>query len=359
MGYGSSSRYEETYNQTRALYSDDQAERARAEAERASRIEAARRQAEAEQARRQAKPLEAPTMVTERRLAQMVVEEPPKTARRAYTLLFDNTYSNRLIAEAARAGFERITGRLRGLQRTATVASVWHSDHGDGDDMIQETNWMTLDDQGERVFLAGISEVRSGLGDDLPEASECALHHVAQYRFGTIPRSHRHLIFVTDQVAHGMGSPYGDNGCPYGRDWRASLREVAKTYGTFEVIACGHDSKTFNLQKQFIQTPGRLAYDLVDLASADPQELTHEERLRLVIPTVLFLMARSISKQAVERYLMALYEEWLAAKQYGSDTDPRARRQIGQFTEYLEIGDAERAQLLEKIFGKPPSPPPT
>ena len=143
-----------------------------------------------------------------------------------------------------------------------------------------------------------------------------------------------------------MGYNGTDAGCPHQKDWKKSLKKVGETYGTFQVVASGQDRETFALQKQFV-SKDRLKFDLLDLATG---KLTHDERCRLVTNAVLLFVARNRGFQTVSTFLMILLEKWLAEPQYGSDTLSRARRQIEDFCEYLEVSNDKKADLLKQIF---------
>ncbi len=349
MGYGSSEKHEKTFRSTESLYSDDEATRRRAETERSARLNEKRVTAEREEARRVARPMPKAAEATSPHLARTKIGEPPANANRLFVVIIDNSASNELIARAVRASIDRVQGNLGGFEQDASIALQLLSDHCDGPNMIQEVDWLPLGANGKEIFLAGVSRVQGANGGDTPEAYECGLHIAATaYPFGKVPRERRHLIMVADQVAHGM-SEQVDDGCPLHRDWRTSLEEVHAAYGSFQVIGCGTDGRMLALQEQFIRGQGRVPYDLIDLATAD--RLSDTERLRLVIPTMLFLMARCISTRTAERYLTTLFEEWLEAVHYGKDTEPRARKRISAFATYLEISAPEREALLARIFG--------
>lgn len=146
--------------------------------------------------------------------------------------------------------------------------------------------------------------------------------------------------------AHGMGYDGTDAGCPEQKDWRKSLAKVHKTFGAFQVVASGSDREVFALQKKFL-AEDRLKFDLMDLATG---KLTHEERCRLVTNALLLFVARNRGFQTVSTFLMILLEKWLAEPQYGSETLPRARRQITDFCQYLEVSEDKKAELLRQIF---------
>ena len=74
------------------------------------------------------------------------------------------------------------------------------------------------------------------------------------------------------------------------------------------------------------------------------------QRCRLVTNALLLFVARNRGLQTVTMFLMILVEKWLAEPQYGSETLPRAKRQIADFCQYLEIDETKKADLLERIF---------
>ena len=65
---------------------------------------------------------------------------------------------------------------------------------------------------------------------------------------------------------------------------------------------------------------------------------------------LLLFIARNRGLQTVSTFLMVLLEKWLAEPQYGSDTLPRARRQIEDFVQYVEADADKKAALLKQVF---------
>jgi len=303
--------------------------------------------ASSEPAREHAKPPEPIRHRIDSSLARNGITTPPKKAAEAHIIMVDNSGSNAAIADSLKrsAGYlHAVCGQIAG---DATLAMLFFSDHCDGELLFQEADYTTPGKDGENVLRASIDQIRSASGGDEPEAIECALLRACELDFGHIPQAKRYLYLVSDQVAHGMGYKGGDDsGCPQQKNWKKSLEKVHETFGTFQVVASGQDRETFALQKQFL-AKDRLKFDLMDLATG---KLTHEERCRLVTNALLLFVARNRGEQTVSTFLMILVEKWLAEPQYGSDTLSRARRQIEDFCQYLEIEDGKKAELMKQIF---------
>ncbi len=331
------------------LYSDpnaDAGERRAAELSRGRRMRGASDKASAEPPRAHAKALEPIRHRIDSSKAKNTITTPPKAAAEAHIVLIDNSGSNRQIANALKssAGYlHAVCGQIAG---DATVALIFFSDHCDGGRIFQEADYTLPGKDGESVLRASIDQIEGAGGGDEPEAIECALFKACELDFGHLAKGKRFLYLVTDQVAHGMGYNGADDGCPDQKDWRKALKKVQETFGSFQVVASGQDKETFALQKQFI-AKDRLQYDLLDLATG---RLTHDERCRLVTNALLLFIARNRGHQSVSTFLMALVEKWLAEPQYGSETLPRAKRQIEDFAQYLEISEGKRTELLEQVF---------
>ncbi len=329
------------------LYSDPNAEvRREAEWSRARRMRGAAERASHEPARTVAKAPEPIRQKIEHSLARNTITVPPKAAAQIHIVLIDNSGSNRAIADALKssAGYlHAVCGQIAG---DASVAMIFFSDHCDGELLFQEADYTMPGKDGVNILRASIDRIHGASGGDEPEAIECALLKACELDFGHVAKGKRHLYLVSDQVAHGMGYGGGDSGCPDQKDWRRALKKVDETYNAFQVVASGSDREIFNLQKQFV-AKDRLQFDIVDLATG---RLTHEERCRLVTNALLLLVARNRGLQTVTTFLMILVEKWLAEPQYGSETLPRARRQIEDFCQYLEIDEPKKADLLQKIF---------
>jgi len=346
MSTNSYDSYSERMRDAR-LYSDPNPEvRDEAWARRGARMRGASEKASFEPAREHAKAPEPIRHKIDSSLAKNKITTPPKKAAEAHILMIDNSGSNRAIADSLKraAGYlHAVCGQIAG---DATFAMLFFSDHCDGAAIFQEADYTTPGKDGENVLRASIDQIVGAGGGDEPEAIECALLRVCDLDFGHIAKDKRFLYLVSDQVAHGMGYPGKDDGCPDQKDWRRALKKVHQTYGSFQVVASGQESEVFNLQKQFI-AEDRRQYDLMDLATG---KLSHEERCRLVTNAVLLLIARNRGLQTATTFLMLLVEKWLAEPQYGSQTLPRARAQIKDFCQYLEISEEKKADLLNQLF---------
>lgn len=346
MSHSSYDSYHERMRGARDYTAEDVEVRRTAEASRVRRMRGDSEKASAEPARFVAKAPEPIRQRIDSSLARNKITTPPKAAAEVHIVLIDNSGSNRAIADALKrsAGYlHAVCGQIAG---DATVAMVFFSDHCDGEFLFQEADYTTPGKNGEDVLRASIDKIHGASGGDEPEAIECALFKASELDFGHVAKAKRFLYLVSDQVAHNMGYPGEDKGCPDQKDWRMALKQVHETYGSFQVVASGQLRNVFNLQKQFIAKE-RLQFDLMDLATGS---LTHEERCRLVTNALLLFVARNRGMQAVTTFLMLLVEKWLAEPQYGSETLPRARRQISDFCQYLDLGEDGKKDLLEKIF---------
>jgi hypothetical protein len=236
---------------------------------------------------------------------------------------------------------------LAALDPQAQIAFIFFSDHCDGRNLRQDADWVTPDEEGDAIMFASIDAIRNADGGDEPEAIECILHMAAALDFGHVAKKDRHLYLVTDVVAHGMGMR-GDGGCPTHDDsfWRTALQEVNDTFGTFQVIGTADNQSAARLQCQFITDPTRLAFDFLDVSDVR----SHEHRCGITGNAVLFLIARNRSPQAVEGFLLALFEKWLTEPLFGANTELNAREAIKRFMRFLEMSDEEKKRLEEKIF---------
>jgi hypothetical protein len=343
MGSGASfNDYEQTRASSRRIASDDEEERARAEAERKQRLEDARRAAAAGTAKapkvRQAAKVYDPGAV------KLGITSPPAKAEDLYIVLVDNSASNHVIAEHTRDASAHILSMLGIIDPKAAMAIIYFSDHCDGNNLMQAVDYVSPTQAGDRQLLSSVTHVAQADGGDEPEAIECALWSACEIGFGKVPKANRHLYLVTDVVAHGMGMDR-DGGCPAHRDWQESLARVRQTYGSFEVIGCGQSTVTAELQTKFIPRD-RLAYDLIALSEIR----SDEHRKRITANALLFLIARSNGVQNVQTFLMALYEKWIAEPIFGTKTDMNARLAIARFVKYLELDDTEKQALMARIF---------
>lgn len=346
MSAGSYESYSEKMRGAESYTNSNPEVRREAEWGRARRMRAASDRASHEAPRERAKAPEPIRQVIDSSLARNTITTPPKKAVEVHIIMVDNSGSNRAIADSLKrsAGYlHAVCGQIAG---DATLAMLFFSDHCDGPSLFQEVDYTTPGKDGENVLRASIDKIGGAGGGDEPEAIECALFKMCDLDFGHVAKDRRYLYLVSDQVAHGMGYDGPDNGCPDQKDWRRALKLVAETYGSFQVVASGQDKKTFALQKQFLSKE-RLQFDLMDLATG---KLTHDERCRLVTNALLLFIARNRGQQAVTTFIMLLVEKWLAEPQYGSETLPRAKRQIEDFCQYLEITEQKKAELLSQVF---------
>lgn len=346
MSGNSFGSYKESFGHSRDYSSEDEDRRLRAEEERSRRLRDDADRAAREAPRTVAKKAEPTRQHVDHRMAKNEITSPPASAKRLFIVLVDNSGSNREIAQALKRASGYIHAVAGTLSADVTIAFQFFSDHGDHERMIQEVDYTSPGERGSQALLASIDRVATASGQDEPEAIECALHKAAQYDFGSIPKERRHLILVTDQVAHGMGYPDGDDGCPDQRNWRVELRHVHEVYGTFQMVASGDIPQVFELQKQFIDG-ARLRADMLSMVSAG---LTDEERHRLVPNTVLFFMARNLGIQTVETFLMTLVEKWMAEPQYGANTLQKARDRIWELCQYLEVDAERRQKIYDRVF---------
>ncbi|MFA6429807.1 MAG: hypothetical protein WCV84_04910 [Patescibacteria group bacterium] len=330
------------------LASTDEKKRQEAEKARAKRMAASARSASVEAPRAHAKArVERKEPIDLSLACNELTTPPPKVATECHLALVDNSGSNEEIARSLRTGSGYLMAIYEILASLGAFGTVFFSDHCDGARLFQDVGWVMPGERGAKILEASIAKVQPAGGGDAPEAIECALKRAAELDFGHIEKRSRHLYLVTDEVAHNMGYPRSeDDGCPHQVSWRRSLELVHETFGTFQVIASGCDRKTFELQKQFI-APERRRFDLMDFATS---RLSDEERCRLVANGLLFQVAKNRGQQTVGAFLMTLAEKWLAEPQYGCNTVARARSQIRDFIDYLDITEEARARLLERIF---------
>lgn len=347
MTGGSSSTYKTYTNMSERLGSSDENVRYAAREERASRLRGAAREAEAEPARERAKEARRFNRnEIDHSLARNSITVPPHDAQEVHLIAVDNSGSNHDISVALCNAGGYIQAQASSLAGDAALAMQFFSDHCDGPGgLFQWVDYVMPGKNGEAMIRASVDAIRPANGGDTPEAIECALHELAKLDFHHVPREKRHLYLVTDVVAHGMGWR-GDDGCPYQRDWRESLLEVERSFGSFQIIATGSNSEMFALQKQFINDPQRLRYDLMDMVTSG---LSNEERCRLVPNSVLFFIARNRGEQGVRMFLSSLFVKWMENPQYGSKTEERARAQIRGFIEYLELNNKEREELYHEV----------
>jgi len=180
-------------------------------------------------------------------LVQKEITRPATGIERIYIIFIDNSGSNEAIANHFRKASEYLQVNLNLIDPQAQFAFVYFSDHCDGEKYWQAVNFISPDDQGEKILISTLKHIPGADGGDAAEAHECALFDACQIDFGDATK--RHLIMVSDVVGHGMGLN-SDSGCR--RDWKESVRLVDKTYTSFEFIGCGDNPNVGELQKQFI-----------------------------------------------------------------------------------------------------------
>lgn len=324
----------------RELNSDDSAERERAERARVSRLNSARERIDRGEA--PPPPKRETREVYDRSLAKNKITSPAANTKSVHIVLIDNSGSNRQIAEHLKKSSGYLLSILGIVDPTSQVAFIYFSDHCDGNGLMQEVDYVSPGEKGDKILHSSIAQVTPAGGGDEPEAIECALWSACDIDFGDVQQ--RHLYLVTDVVAHGMGMRE-DDGCPEGRDWKESLARVRKTFRSFEVIGSGKIAKNADLQRKFV-ADDRVGLDFMDLREIP----THEHRCGITGNALLFFIARRRGMQCVEAFLMTLYEKWLTEPIFGANTDLQAREAIARFVKYLDIDEAAREKMLERIF---------
>lgn len=269
------------------------------------------------------------------------ITKPKPETKRIHIVIIDNSGSNRVIAAHFRQSSGYFTSVLNSIDPTAQVAFMYYSDHCDGRNINQEIDYVSPDEEGDKIIHSTARNIMPVSGGDAPEAFECALHEVCDKDFGNA--EYKHLYLVTDEVAHGMGES-GDDGCPFQRNWRESVERVYKTFTTFEVIGCGN-SRISELQAQFLK-PERVPYDFLDLSSI-PEE---SHRKAISGNSLLFLIARKTGLQTVELFLSFLYEKWLGEPIFGKQSDDRAKEMINRFGRYVEADEQKITEILQKVI---------
>lgn len=324
------------------LVSGDAETRARAERERSTRVARAREDID----RGVAKP-SAPRDTRrdyDESAVRLGITAPSKKAERLRVVLVDNSGSNAAIAKHLKRSSGHLLATLKLVDPGSEVATIYFSDHTDGERLMQEVDYVAPTPKGEKTLISTIENVFPANGGDAPEAIECALWRACEIDFGKVPKEHRHLYLVSDQVAHGMGVPSTDGGCPDQRDWRESVARVRKTYGTFEIVGSGIDPHVAKLQEQFLEK-GRVSLDFVDLSEIESER----HRQNITGNALLFLIARERGTQTVQAFLMALYEKWLSDPIFGTNTDLEARKAIRRFAKYLELPKSEVDALMASV----------
>ncbi len=251
--------YTASLDESRALFSADAGERDKAVLHRRSRIETARVTVTEEKTGLQRDTGE----VYDPKLVKGNITSPAAGVKRVYVFLIDNSGSNRGIARHLKDSSGYLTAVLNTLDPESQVALIYFSDHCDADRLMQEVDFVHPNEKGDKIIHSTTAHIHDANGGDSPEAIECALWRACDIEFGDA--NERHLILVTDVVAHGMGLE-PDDGCPLQRDWRESVERVAETFSSFKVVGCGNDHKVGKLQEKFL-SPDRVAFDLIDLSN--------------------------------------------------------------------------------------------
>jgi|WetSurMetagenome_2_1015567.scaffolds.fasta_scaffold77962_2 hypothetical protein len=269
------------------------------------------------------------------------ITTPKPETKRIHIVIIDNSGSNRVIASHFRESSGYFTSVLNSLDPTSQIAFMYYSDHCDGRHINQEIDYISPDEEGDKIIHSTTRNIVPASGGDSAEAFECALHEVCDKDFGNA--EFKHLYLVTDEVAHGMGET-DDNGCPYQRNWRDSVERVYNTFSTFEVVGCGN-ARISKLQAQFLK-PERVGFDLMDLSKI-PEE-TH--RKAIAGNSLLFLIARKTGLQTLELFLSFLYEKWLEEPIFGKSSDTRAKEMIERFGKYIEADEQKVMEILNKVI---------
>lgn len=334
--------YGARYESVKGLVSDDAEERRQAEEARKLRIGTAR--ADIGSGREIPVPKRNADDVYDRSAVKNAITEPSAKADRLRVVLIDNSGSNRTIAEHLKKSSGHFLSLLKIVDPGSEVACVYFSDHCDRDGLMQEVDYVAPTVEGDKVMHSSLRHVYGAHGGDAPEAIECALWRACDVGFGKIPVADRHLYLVTDVVGHGMGMS-DDQGCPEQRNWKQSLKRVAGTYGSFEVIGSGEDPGVAKLQMQFLAAD-RVKHDLIDLSEIKE----HQHRCAITGNALLFLIARERGPQAVTAFLAALYEKWLAEPIFGANTDLSAKAAIRRFGKYLELPEAQIKKMMDTVL---------
>jgi len=352
-GFGSGGSYRGTEEKFSVYKSTDPsadetaaaAERERIAADRVARIMESRARIEAEN------PVESEVRSTvglyDRRMVRNRITRPDSSAREITVWIVDNSGSNRVVADRIRL----ISGQMLAtmgiiLGKDVQLAIIYGSDHSDGSGYRQDVDFLNPDAKGDRVLYSTTHDVFGASGGDDAEAFECLLRDASAIDFGHVSKEKRHLILVTDVVGHGMGM-HDDHGCVHRVDYRRSIEDVYRTYGTFQVIGTGTTERIGNLQRQFLHA------DRVDMDFLNMRFIRDmEHRLGMISNAMLFLMARNQGTQVAKTFLSFLYEKWLSNPVFGQDTDLRARDAIKQFFQFIEGMTPDLQQEWEEeIFG--------
>lgn len=278
----------------------------------------------------------------DKKMVKLTITAPKPGVDHIHVVLIDNSGSNRVIANHMKESSAYLTSQLQMIDPLSQIAFMYFSDHCDGDGIIQEVDFISPNTEGDKILHSTLRHVHDVNGGDAAEAIECALWKICEINFGTA--KDKHLYLITDVVAHGMGMA-SDDGCPEQRDWRTSLKKVRKTFTSFELIGCGSDVETTELQRQFIE-PDRIGFDHIDLSAI------REEYHRRAITTnaLLFLIARHTGIQGIEMFLAALYAKWLEEPIFGLDSDLRAQEAVNRFAKYIEAPEKDIKAMLKRVL---------
>lgn len=280
--------------------------------------------------------------VHDKKFVRSGITKPAAGVKRVWILLIDNSGSNILVAHKLRQDSGYLIAFLNSLDSTSQLATIYFSDHCDEPNgLMQEIDFVYPNEEGDKIICSTLHNIYDASGGDAAEAIECVLWRTCDIDFRDAEE--KHLILVTDVVAHGMGMK-SDEGCPRQRDWKDSLRRVRETFTSFVVVGSGDDKDTGVLQKQFL-LPDRVSFDLIDLSNIKRQKL----RLGMVANAILFLIARQVGKQSIDLFLSALYEKWLKEPLFGLETDKLAKEMIQRLGKFLEYPQEEIYELLKKV----------
>ncbi|MBU1180357.1 hypothetical protein KJ885_05415 [Patescibacteria group bacterium] len=335
--YGGSDR---RYSSSKSLFSDDEAERERARRERERRVDTAKKSVHTKKTR------ETRGEVYDNKAVKLGITKPKAGAERIYLVCVDNSGSNRQIANHLKKSSGHLLAGLNAIDPQSQIAFNYFSDHCDYERIEQGVDYISPGPEGDVQLASSIAHVSDADGGDAPEAIECVLWNMSKLDFGDAKK--RHLILVTDVVAHDMGMRelgHRDDGCPNQRDWRRSLDSAREAFTTIEVVGCSDDRQVGKLQEQFL-TPDRRAYDLIDLSVISE----HVHRLAITGNVILLLAARHRGLQAVEMFLSTLYEKWIDDPVFGHNTELRAKEAIRRFGKYLEAPKDEVERMMKRII---------
>lgn len=282
----------------------------------------------------------------DRSLVTKVITRPSTSAKIAVIVGIDNSGSNRTIADHVKSSSGYIIASLEAIVSSeVNLAFMFFSDHCDGQELWnQEIDYITPSEQGDRALYSSMQHIKNAGGGDPPEAIECLFKRASELEF---PASVKKIfVLITDQVAHGMMSDVGDDGCPYQVSWKKSLNDLRKNFDHFYMIGCGDDQNICQQQLRFFEN-ANAKFDFMSLA--DVKKASH--RMKLTPTALIFLIAREKGQQAVKSLLCTLYEKWLSnTSEFGSDADLSARRAIARFTKFLNWRREDIKSLLVHVL---------